>query len=54
MIAIGDIGIVLIVLGIVMLCASIAPTSIKADLRNVGGVFLIVGAIIYVLILVLG
>jgi hypothetical protein len=53
MVAIGDIGLAILVLGVVMLVASLAPSSIKGDLRNVGGTLAIIGAIIYVLLIVL-
>ena len=49
MLAIGDVGLVVLVLGIVLLLVSIVPSSMKADLRNVGTILAILGAVIYIL-----
>jgi hypothetical protein len=53
MVAIGDIGLVMLILGIVLLLFSIAPSPFKGDLRQVGWILAVLGAIVYVLLLVL-
>ena len=47
MLTIGDVG--LVVFGIVLLLVSIVPSSMKADLRIVGTILVILGAVLYIL-----
>ena len=49
----GNIGLDILILGLVLLLASIIPSPLKADLRWVGLVVLVVGLVIFAILLLL-